>query len=100
MFEFKDLGIKPKTKAFTGDKINIDYILNKRILVHAFKIDKSKFEKGGNGNRLTLQIDVDNSQRIVFTGSVNLQEMIKQVPEGKFPFSTVIIKKDKRYEFT
>jgi hypothetical protein len=99
MNDFKDFGIVPESKAFEGDKIKIDRILNKEIVVYGFKIGKSKFEKG-NGDLLTLQIHVDNSKRILFTGSSSLMEMVKKVPEGKFPFNTTIIKENERFIFT
>lgn len=98
MNQFKDLGIKPTVKGFTGDKIKIDRILNKAIVVHEYKIEDSKFE--GKGKRLDMQIEVDGAKRIVFTSGTGLIETIKQVPKDKFPFSTVIIKNDERLEFT
>jgi len=99
MNSFKDFGIKPMTKAFEGDKIKIDRILNKNIIVEDFKIENSKYEKG-NGKCLYIQIAVDNNKRIVFTGSISLMEMIQQVDKDKFPFQTVIIKENERFQFT
>lgn len=99
MNNFKDFGIKPQSKSFEGDKIKIDRVMNKAILVEAYKIENSKFEKG-NGKCLYIQIFVDNSKRVLFTGSVNLMEMIDQVPKEKFPFYTTIIKENERFEFT
>jgi hypothetical protein len=99
MFSFKEFGIKPTTKAFEGDKIKIERIINKLIVVMDIKIDKSKFDKG-SGKLLTLQIIVDNGKRVVFTGSANLMEMIEAVPKEKFPFETTITKDNDRYDFT
>ena len=59
MNDFKSFGIKPQTKSFEGDKIKIDKVLNKLIVVEDYKIEPSKFEKG-NGKCLFLQIVVDN----------------------------------------
>jgi len=99
MNSFKDFGIKPTEKAFEGDKVKIERILNKEIVVYDFKIGKSKFENG-SGDVLTLQIHVDNSKRILFTGSSTLMEMVKQVPKEKFPFTTTIIKENDRFQFS
>lgn len=98
MFNFKDLGIKPKENQFNGKKIEIDDILNTEISVQGFKIEDSKKKQGTK--YLTLQIDKEDSQRIVFTGSKNLMDLISQVPKDKFPFKTVIRKNDKRLDFT
>lgn len=100
MHSFKDFGIKPQVKCFEGDKIKIDRILNKQILVEEYKIDESKFKDKGTGKLLTLQIFTDNSKRVLFTGSSTLIEMIQKVPKDKFPFMTTIVKENERFEFT
>lgn len=98
MFNFKDLGIKPKENTFIGKKIEIDDVLNIEIIVQGFKIEDSKKKQGTK--YLTLQIEIDISKRVVFTGSKNLMDLISQVPDNKFPFKTIIKKNDKRLEFT
>lgn len=96
---FKDFGITVTSKGFEGDKIKIDRILNKEIIVQDFKIEKSKFEKG-NGKCLYLQIVVDGAKRVVFTSSSSLMEMIQQVPQSSFPFKTTIVRENERFQFT
>ncbi|ATL45445.1 hypothetical protein CQS02_20135 [Elizabethkingia miricola] len=98
MFHFSDFNIKPKENTFTGKKIDIDDILNIEIIINKYQIKDST--KKSNTKYLTLQIEIDNIQRIVFTGSKNLIDLISQVPEDKFPFSTTIKKNDRRLEFT
>ncbi len=90
---------KPQSKSFEGDKIKIDRILNKQITVEAYKIEVSKYDKG-TGKCLYIQVLVDGSKRVLFTGSANLMDMINQVPKDKFPFKTTIIKENERFEFT
>lgn len=97
MKSFKDLGIKPACIGFTGDKVSIDRILNREIIVHQYKIEASKFE--GRGNCLHMQIGVGEELRVVFTGSNILMDAIKQVPKNDFPFKATIVKENKRYEF-
>ena len=99
MNDFKTFGIKPAEQAFTGDKIKMERILNRKITVHHFRIERSKYEKG-NGDCLYMQITTDNAKRVVFSGSATLMDMIKKVPAEGFPFTTTIIKENDRYEFT
>jgi hypothetical protein len=100
MTAFKDLGIKPAEKGFTGDKIKMSKVLNKPIKVEAFKIEASKFTDKGNGKRLVLQVVVYDKQHIIITGSSYLQDAIVQVPKDKFPFTTTIVEEMERFEFT
>ena len=100
MHSFKEFGIKPTTKAFEGDKIGMHKILNKQIIIEDFKIGESKYKEKGSGKLLTIQIIVDNAKRIVFTSSSNLMQMIEQAPKDKFPFMTIIVEENERYEFT
>lgn len=100
MINFNELNIKPTIKAFEGDKIKMERIINKKIIVDNFRIEESKFKDKGSGKLLTLQIIVDNAKRVVFTGSGILIQMIEQVPKDKFPFQTTIIKENDGYQFT
>lgn len=100
MIKFSELGVKtPIQMAFTGDKIKINKILNKEIVVHDWRLEDSKFQKKGNEKCLYLQIEVEGSKRIVFTGSVQLARTIEQIPREKFPFTTTIIENE-GYEFS
>ncbi len=99
MKDFKSFGIKPADDGFKGDKINLDRIFNRTIIVEKFKIEKSKFDKG-NGKRLVLQIMLGETQHIVFCGSGVLMEQINRVPKEGFPFTTTIVKNNGRHEFT
>ncbi len=98
MRKFSDFGIEPKGPGFVGKKIDIDDLLNIEIIIHKFEI-KDSTKKAGT-KYLTLQIEIDDKKKVVFTGSNTLMEMIQQVPESGFPFKTKIIKQDKRLEFS
>lgn len=98
--QFKNFGIQAESQSFTGDKIKVERILNREIIVHAHKIGLSKFTDKGNGKRLDLQISIGETKHIVFTGSANLMDMISKVPADGFPFQTTIIKVDDRYVFS
>lgn len=98
MKTFKEFGITPKVDYFTGKSISIDEILNLEIIVHAYKIAPSK--KKQNTDYLTLQIEIDGKNRVLFTGSTVLMQIIKQVQQSDFPFTTKIVKKNEYLEFT
>ncbi|HMR84805.1 MAG TPA: hypothetical protein PKE30_16785 [Niabella sp.] len=97
MNSFKDFGITTDNTGFVGDKIKIERVLNKKIIVEDYKVEDSKY---GPGKCLYLQIVLDGSKRVVFKGSKNLIAMIEQVPKNKFPFETIIIDEDGRLIFT
>lgn len=99
MRHFKDFGIKPASKSFVGDKIKIERVLNREIIIHDFKIEDSKYERGCK-KCLHLQISIADTKHVVFTGSAVLMELIEKVPEDYFPFSTTIKKENDRFEFT
>lgn len=97
MKRFSDLGIKVQTTAFVGDKLKVSKILNRQIVVHDYKIEKSKHN---DGDCLYLQIELNQTKYVVFTGSTNMMKQIKQVPKNAFPFETIIVQEDERFEFT
>ena len=98
MHNFKDFGIKPKVTSFVGEKISISRLFNLPITVIDYKIEPSKQKEGTE--LLTLQIEKSGEKRIVFTGSTILIQMIKKVPQSKFPFKTTIKGDNEYYEFT
>jgi len=75
-------------------------VLNKEIEVHRFRIEPSKYPEKGNGKRLDMEILVDGVKRVLFSGSVILQEVIQKIPAESFPFKTTIVKENERLEFT
>lgn len=99
MRSFSQFDIRPQLQSLEGDKIKLDRILNKEIIVEKFKIENSKFEKG-NGKCLYMQITFDGAKRVLFSGSINLMDMIQRVPEDGFPFKTTITKENDRLQFT
>lgn len=97
---FSDLGIVVSDPDMIGDKIRLDKILNKEVMVCSYKITPSKYTEKGNGKLLTLQLKVNDEYRILFTGSSTLQELIEKTPKERFPFLTVIAKNGDRLLFT
>lgn len=78
-----------------GDKMKINDLLNKEILVRAFRSKQSKF--GGN-NCLTIQFDLDGIRHVTFTGSAVLAEQCAAYA-GEMPFVAQIKKIDRYYTF-
>lgn len=85
--------------ALTGDKIKIEEILGKEIVVIGYKIADSKYQRKDNDKVLTLQFKLDGENRILFTGSNVLMEQIKKY-KNEIPFLTKIEKVNKFYTFT
>jgi len=100
MKSFSQFDIKITSQAFTGDKIKMSKILNREIVVHHFSIDDSKCFKGASDKCLKLQISLKDEKHIVFTSSKGLIEMINQVPDDGFPFTTIIKEENERFKFT
>ncbi|MDP1763060.1 MAG: hypothetical protein Q8L07_04165 [Sediminibacterium sp.] len=98
MNQFKDLNISKPPQCFTGDKMSIDRILNRDITVHDYRIADSKVKE--NTKYLQLQISIDTTMHVVFTGSTMLMDIIKKVDKSKLPFTTRIVKENRRYDFT
>ena len=106
MKQFKDLNIKPKKNGLIGSKIKIDYLVNRKIIIHMYDIVDSKFTKKNSkigtehGKCLQLQIEVDNIKHVVFTTSKALLIDIAQIDKNVLPIETTIIKEGKAYLFS
>lgn len=100
MKSFKDLNIDVKPDNYIGEKIKIDRILNKEFILLDFKVVESKFKKDDKSNKLlTLQIEMDDEKRIIFTGSSMLIKAAELINKTDLPISCSIIKEDKHYCF-
>lgn len=97
MKNFKDFGVKPQLKAFTGDKIKLDKILNTEITVHECKITPST---QNDKQCLTMQIEYKEEMRVVFTGATALIDVVQQLKPDSYPFKTTIVKNNERFEFS
>jgi len=82
-------------KIIEGEKIRLDEIINKEIIITDYDIKGTKFSDNKSGKCLTLQFEIERMTRVIFTGS---DVLIKQIEKYKehIPFLTVI-KKIKRY---
>lgn len=87
-------------KPLDGEKVRIDSILNKEIVISAFKVKMSKFKDHGE-KCATVQFyeEPDERRRIFFTGSGVVIGMLEKY-EDKIPFITTVKKIDKYYTLT
>ncbi len=81
-----------------GDKIRIDDILNKELIITGYKIKESKYPKSGP-KCLTLQVVLDDKKYVLFTGSVVLLEQMEKY-QDHLPFIATIQKIDRYYTLT
>jgi len=79
-----------------GAKEKLSEILDKEILVLAFRIGKSKFR---DGNYVTIQFENDGKHYVVFTGSEVLMEQLNK-HQTQLPFYTTIIKRWNYYSLS
>jgi|GEM_PF-2174744 len=98
---FSELGIKSENQ-LSGVKIGINHVLNKAIKVNDFRVGKSKFTEIGNGKLLTIQIEVDGEERIIFTSSNILHDQLEKIRAvNGFPcMATIIPLTPRGYKFT
>ena len=82
-----------------GDKVKIEQILDKEIILKAYLITKSKYPQKDNEYCLELQSEMDGKVYVTFTGSVVLMDKIEKYKDH-LPFITTIKKINKSYMFT
>ena len=89
MNDFGDFGIVHEPKAFSGQKIGIQSLLNQNIVVEGYRVGPSIIK--GKSERLDLQIRFNGEQRVTWASSKNLVAMIEKIPKDKFPFTARIV---------
>lgn len=84
-------------EVFDGEKLRLDEILNKEILVTGFRIKDSHQKKGTQ--YLTIHFEMEGRQHITFTGSTVLMDQLKKYATH-IPFISVIKKINRHYTFS
>jgi hypothetical protein len=74
MNSFKDFNIAHTAKGFKGDKIKVERLFNREIVVHEFRIEDSNKVPGTDC--LHMQIMIGETWYVVFTSSKGLLEAI------------------------
>lgn len=99
--QFKDLGITAEKKQrFTGDKIKIERLFDREIMLYDYDIKPSNYTDKGSGKRLDMQISINGTMHVTWTGSEILMSMAQKIPPDAFPVTTTIKKNNGGYEFT
>lgn len=91
---FSDFAEEPS--ALEGDKVPIDSVLNKELVVTGYRIGKTKFGRNTDDQLLTMEITIAGAKHIIFSGSKVLTEQIYKYAD-KIPFIAEIVKINKYY---
>ena len=83
MDEIPEFNTLVENKVIDGDKVRIDDILNKEIVVTAFHISTSKYKDKGCGYCVKVQFyyldDTSKTKRIFFSGSGVIKDQLEEV---------------------
>ena len=75
-----------KNRVLDGDKVRIDDLLNKDIVVCGFQVSKSKYNDKGSGVCVKVQFycadDETETRKIFFSGSSVIQEQLEEAKES------------------
>jgi hypothetical protein len=79
-----------------GEKTRLDDIINREILIIGHSIKRSRYDKNSSGKFLTLQFELADERRVLFTGSDVLIEQMEKYGD-QIPFAATIKKIDRYY---
>jgi hypothetical protein len=84
--------------ALDGEKVKIDDLVGEEIFISNFRIGRSKYEREGSGEYLTLQVSFEEvgTAKILFTGSAVIIRQIKKYAD-QIPFIATIVKVNRYY---
>ena len=86
------------SRQLEGDKISIDKILNKEVIVKNFTIKESKYNIGDNFY-MTMQIEIERINHIVFTSSIVLRNQLEKYKE-ELPFIAKVVQINNYYSLS
>lgn len=93
--KFSELGISASNTGMTGDKIKIAKVMNREITILDYKVADSLH----SGKCLHLQIILNDTKHVIFTGSKVLLNMMQQVNKEDLPVVATIEKIGEHFEF-
>lgn len=85
--------------ALSGEKLKIEDVIGKEIIITGYRITKSKYQKRDAEECLKLQFTINSTTYVLFTGSNVLIEQIKKY-QDHIPFYTIIQSIDKFFTFS
>ena len=85
-----------------GDKMSIEKILDKEIVIRNFRIKNSRFKDQNSASCLTLQFSFpgEDKRYIVFTGSAVIADQMERHATGNMPFVATIRRIGKYFSLT
>jgi hypothetical protein len=83
-------------KPLDGEKMSIDAVVNKEVLILGFKTGQSKFKEGGY---TTVQFELDGTRHVFFTGSQVLADQLQKY-QANLPFQATVQKINRYYTLT
>ena len=96
MERFSDF-VTDEEKAFSGDKVRVNDLINKEIIIIRYKVRPSKYkEKSDRCTTVQFKYENSNEEKIFFTGSSVIIEQLEKYKE-KLPFYAVIKHIDRYY---
>lgn len=96
MKKFSDFA-KDDELPFDGEKVRVDNILNKEIIIERFRVRNSKYQnKGGKCATVQFTETEGGEHKIFFTGSNVVIDMLEKY-ESELPFATTLKKIDRYY---
>ena len=101
MLKFSDFAADEELP-IDGEKVRIEAILNKSIVITKYKIRNSKYKKDNCDKCATVQFyeaESPDRKEIFFTGSNVIIELLEKYGD-KIPFETIVKKIDKYYTLT
>ena len=92
--------LQPEDLPFEGEKVRVDSLLNKEIIIVKYKIRPSKYKhKCRNCATVQFKESEEDSNKVFFTGSEVLIDMLEKYKE-ELPFMATIRKIDRYYTFS
>jgi len=91
---FSDFSEEPKT--LEGDKIKIDDLLNIEVIINAFVVSESQYQRQDQDQYARVQVVIDDTPKVFFTGSGVLISQLQKY-QDKMPFVATIKKVNKYY---
>jgi hypothetical protein len=86
-----------EAKPLEGEKIKLEGILDKEIMIMAYRTGKSKFHN--DQTYLTIQISINDTVHVVFTGSKVLESQLAKY-SSELPFVATVKKINNYYTLT
>ncbi|MDD4453684.1 MAG: hypothetical protein PHZ06_12745, partial [Proteiniphilum sp.] len=80
-----------------GEKMSINAVINKEILITGFKVGRSKYKE--DSDYITVQFILENTRHVFFTGSQIIAEQLRKY-EDKIPFEATLQKINRYYTLT